>query len=99
MKNIKGWISRAFNLPILDRKRYHWVDYLRGVVILLVVYHHTYIGIQRSGIDVPASIADANMVFYSFRMPLFFIISGIFISRSLVSKSIKELIGIKFEKI
>ena len=70
MKNIRAWISDAFNLPILQRNRYNWVDYLRGIVILLVVYHHTYLGIQRSGMDVPSSVSDANMVFYSFRIQI-----------------------------
>ena len=99
MKNIRAWISDAFNLPILQRNRYNWVDYLRGIVILLVVYHHTYLGIQRSGMDVPSSVSDANMVFYSFRMPLFFIVSGIFTSLSLGKKSLRELIWTKYDKI
>jgi fucose 4-O-acetylase-like acetyltransferase len=99
MENTKNSISKAFNLTLLQRNRYNWVDYLRGVVILLVVYHHAYIGIERSGIDMPATIADANMVFYSFRMPLFFIISGVFTSLSLGSKPVNELIGVKFDKL
>lgn len=99
MKSVKEWISKAFNLPILKQNRYNWVDYLRGVVILLVVYHHTYLGIQRSGIKVPVSIADANMIFYSFRMPLFFIVSGIFTSLSLGAKPVKDLVWVKFDKL
>jgi fucose 4-O-acetylase-like acetyltransferase len=99
MENTKDWISKAFNLPLLQRNRYNWVDYLRGVVILLVVYHHAYIGIERSGINMPASVADANMVFYSFRMPLFFIISGVFTSLSLGTKPVTALIGVKFDKL
>jgi fucose 4-O-acetylase-like acetyltransferase len=99
MENIRGWISSVFNLPILQRNRYNWVDYLRGVVILLVVYHHTYLGLQKSGLDVPSSIADANIVFYSFRMPLFFIVSGIFTNRSLTYKSAADLAWVKYDKI
>lgn len=99
MENFREWISNAFNLTILNRNRYNWVDYLRGVVILLVVYHHTYLGIQRSGIHVPTSVADANMVFFSFRMPLFFIISGIFTSRNLLVKPVNELVWVKYDKI
>src|SRR5215203_3254614 len=99
MENFRVWISKSFNLPILKRNRYNWVDYLRGIVILLVVYHHTYLGIERSGLDVPASVGDANMVFYSFRMPIFFIISGVFTSISLTYKPLKDLIWIKFDKI
>ena len=99
MEKFSVWISKWFNLPLLNRNRYNWVDYLRGIVILLVVYHHTYLGIQRSGIPVPATVADANMVFYSFRMPLFFIISGVFTSLSLGKRSVNELVNIKFDKI
>jgi fucose 4-O-acetylase-like acetyltransferase len=99
MKNLKEWISKAFNSPILEQKRYSWVDYLRGVVILLVVYHHAYLGIQRSGVPMPDSVEDANMIFYSFRMPLFFIVSGIFTSFSLTRQSIKSLVWIKYDKI
>ena len=99
MKNFKEWIWKAFNISILKRNRYNWVDYLRGIVILLVVYHHTYLGIERSGIEVPESVGDANMVFYSFRMPLFFIISGIFTSITLSVKPINKLIWSKYDKI
>ena len=99
MKNTKEWITKAFNSTILEQKRYCWVDYLRGIVILLVVYHHAYLGIQRSGVPTPDSIEDANMVFYSFRMPLFFIISGIFTNLSLAKRPVKDLIWAKYDKI
>lgn len=99
MEKIKVWISNAFNLTLLERNRYNWVDYLRGIVILLVVYHHAYIGIQRSGISLPASVAEANIVFYSFRMPLFFIISGVFTRLSLTNRPVKDLIAVKYDKI
>lgn len=90
------WISSAFNSSILGKKRSIWVDYLRGIVIILVVYHHTFLGIEKIGIPVPKSIISANMAFYSFRMPLFFILSGIFTSISLHSKSITKIIWDKF---
>jgi fucose 4-O-acetylase-like acetyltransferase len=60
------------------------------------VYHHAYLGIERSGLHVPKSVGDANMVFYSFRMPLFFIISGMFTSMALASRSVKSLVWSKF---
>lgn len=96
MTNMRDWISRGFNSSVLQRNRYNWVDYLRGIVIILVVYHHTYLGIERSGVNVPAAVGDANMVFYSFRMPLFFIISGIFTCVSLQSKSVRSIVWSKF---
>ncbi|HXB35393.1 MAG TPA: acyltransferase, partial [Puia sp.] len=104
-----GWLYRAFNLSILSKSRLAWVDYLRGIAIVLVVYRHVLIGIQRSVAatlasgqsvpKVPDYLETANMIFFSFRMPLFFILSGIFISGSLARKSLKQLIGIKFENL
>jgi fucose 4-O-acetylase-like acetyltransferase len=99
VSTIDHWSNRAFNLPILKKKRLQWVDYLRGIAIILVVYHHVRIGIERSHIIVPAALVKANMIFYSFRMPLFFMLSGIFINRSLLKKPAGEIAGIKFEKL
>lgn len=94
---LRSLVSRAFNLPYLRKSRYRWVDYIKGIAILLVVYRHVLIGIERSGIDVSEYMKDANMIFYSFRMPLFFILSGIFISSSLAKRSFRQLTGLKFE--
>jgi fucose 4-O-acetylase-like acetyltransferase len=93
------WFSKAFNLPVLKENRWPWVDYLRGIAIILVVYRHVLIGIERSGISIPVSLVDANMIFFSFRMPLFFILSGIFINSSIAKRTIKQLIFIKFENL
>src|SRR5450631_3856954 len=95
----RNWVAKAFNTSILQRSRLAWVDYLKGIAILLVVYRHVLIGIQLSGITIPTILVNANMVFYSFRMPLFFILSGIFIGGSLARRSLKQLIGIKFENL
>lgn len=104
-----GFLQKAFNLSILEKKRLAWVDYLKGIAIVLVVYRHVLIGIQRSvttaighGANiplVPEYLEKANMIFFSFRMPLFFILSGIFISGSLAKRSLKQVIGIKFENL
>lgn len=106
---IKKMVSKAFNLSILQKSRLAWVDYLKGIAIVLVVYRHVLIGIQRyvasrqaQGVnipDVPAYLEKANMIFFSFRMPLFFILSGIFISGSLAKRSLKQVLGIKFDNL
>lgn len=93
------WIGKAFNTSVLKEKRYSWIDYLRGIAIILVVYHHVRIGIERSHIIVPQFLVEANMIFYSFRMPLFFLISGIFINLSLKKKSIRQVLSVKFENL
>jgi fucose 4-O-acetylase-like acetyltransferase len=66
-----------------NRNRLLWVDYAKGIAIILVVYRHILIGIERAGLPVDAWLKIANEVVYSFRMPLFFILSGIFISRTI----------------
>lgn len=99
VSSLRYWGERAFHLSILEKKRLQWVDYLRGIAIILVVYHHVRVGIERSGIVIPAALVKANMIFYSFRMPLFFMLSGIFINRSLQKKSASQIAGIKFEKL
>lgn len=76
-----------------------WVDYLRGIAIILVVYRHSLIGIERSGMAIPSYLIQANMIFYSFRMPLFFIVSGMFISSSLKKKGLQQIIVNKFDNL
>jgi fucose 4-O-acetylase-like acetyltransferase len=74
--------------------RLTWVDYAKGIAIILVVYRHILVGIERSGIPVDTYLKVANEVVYSFRMPLFFILSGMFISRTM-----EKYLGVAFVKL
>jgi fucose 4-O-acetylase-like acetyltransferase len=96
---IGNWCNKAFNLSVTRNNRLAWVDYLKGMAIILVVYRHVMIGIERSGIPVPAYIRIANEMFYSFRMPLFFLLSGIFINSSLAKRSIRQVLLIKVDNL
>jgi fucose 4-O-acetylase-like acetyltransferase len=96
---VQRWFARAFNTGVLQKSRLAWVDYLRGIAILLVVYRHVLLGIQNSGLLLPPSYLNANIMFFSFRMPLFFILSGIFISGTIAKKSLGRIIYIKFENL
>ena len=58
-ERIKDWWGMAFNTSILKRRRMEWVDYLRGIAILLIVYRHVLIGIQR-GNDLLRLLGDAG---------------------------------------
>lgn len=93
----QSWVSKAFNLPALQKSRLPWVDYLKGIAIVLVVYRHSLLGIEGSGEYIPPYLEQANLVFYSFRMPLFFMLSGIFASLSLKKRTVKQYIENKFE--
>jgi len=72
---------------ILKEKRWKWIDYDKGISIILVGFGHC-LSVLKGHVDL-----DAYPVFnyvatflYGFRMPLFFIISGIFISSGLKRK-------------
>jgi peptidoglycan/LPS O-acetylase OafA/YrhL len=53
VQGLRDGLVRAFNTPILQKKRLEWVDYLRGIAIVLVVYRHALLGIERSHVVVP----------------------------------------------
>lgn len=75
----------------MNHHRHIWIDYAKGIAIMLVVYRHVFEGLKLSGIDMSlyAYLEYANIFFFSFRMPLFFIVSGLFVSASLRKKGLK----------
>jgi fucose 4-O-acetylase-like acetyltransferase len=93
----QNFFSRAFNLPYLKTSRHNWIDYLKGIAIILVVYRHALIGIERTHTHIPEYLVNANMIFYSFRMPLFFVLSGLFISSSFAKRTFVKIASLKFE--
>jgi len=74
--------------------RLSWIDYARGIAIFLVLYRHIFEGIKRSGLDVSGHkfMEEANLAFFSFRMPLFFIISGVFIGGTLLKRGLNGFV-------
>lgn len=75
----------------LTKKRIAWSDHARGIAIMLVVYRHITVGMQRSGIPVSKLMYDGQEVFYNFRMAVFFILSGLFVANSLKKKPASEV--------
>jgi len=59
-----------------------------------VVYRHAFEGLKESGLAVSnyMFLEYANIFFFSFRMPLFFIVSGIFVAVSLQKRGIRKYI-------
>ena len=77
--------------------RQTWIDYARGIAIILVLYRHVFEGIKNSGLPVLsyAALEHANILFFSFRMPLFFIVSGIFVAGSLFKRGLGKFVETK----
>jgi len=67
--------------------RISWVYHARGLAIMLIVYRHIVLGMQAAGVPVSQVMYNLQIVFFNFRMPAFFILSGVFIARSLKRKS------------
>ncbi|HWJ28668.1 MAG TPA: acyltransferase, partial [Flavisolibacter sp.] len=66
-----------------------WVYHARGIAIMLIVYRHVVLGMTFSDVHVSPLMYDLQMVFFNFRMPAFFILSGVFIRKSLNNKTEK----------
>lgn len=70
-----------------DKLRVDWVDYAKGLGIILVVFGHSIAGINDAKLPINQTFYNTAFgVIYSFHMPLFFALSGMFFERSL-SKS------------
>ncbi|MBC7850583.1 MAG: acyltransferase [Chitinophagaceae bacterium] len=79
---------------ILSRNRYPWIDYARGICIILVCYRHIFGGVMTehySPTDHPV-LSYINIFFFSFRMPLFFIVSGMFYKLSQENKGTSNFV-------
>lgn len=71
-------------------QRLDWVDYARGVAIIFVVFRHTMVGLYRSDVAVPGFLYQIQEFTVNFRMPVFFMLSGIFLSRAMNKNSQKN---------
>ena len=77
---------------ILSNKRFGWIDYDRGISIILVTYRHCFESMEKAGLDLASYpfLEYINVFFFGFRMPLFFIASGIFISGSMRKRGLNS---------
>src|SRR5690348_5789226 len=95
---MKDSLARFYNYffnadTILHSKRLAWIDYAKGLTIILVVYHHSFLTLLHSDIGVNAWLINANLSVYSFRMPMFFMLSGLFITRGLRKRGLRKYIA------
>ncbi|RYF45164.1 MAG: acyltransferase, partial [Chitinophagaceae bacterium] len=83
---------------VLSESRYAWIDYAKGICIILVTFRHVQEGLHPAGALYPyPALKFADVFFFSFRMPLFFIVSGIFLGGTLRKKSVADYIGGRFK--
>ncbi len=80
--------------------RVNWIDYAKAIGITLVVYGHVARGLVKSGL-----LADSvefryiDSIIYTFHMPLFFFLSGLFLLASFQSKGFGRSLGSKVDTI
>ena len=78
--------------------KYHWVDVAKGIVMLLVVYGHMARGIYRAKLGLNEELFNFfDSLIYSFHMPLFFMLSGIFFLTSVNKRTTKKFIILKID--
>ncbi len=90
-------LAFLFNTNELKNSRLSWIDMAKGLAIIMVVFRHIVIGIERSGIPIEMVYRTIGEITFSFRMPLFFILSGFFIRASLQKRSNLAFINTKLK--
>ncbi|PSU27815.1 acyltransferase [Photobacterium phosphoreum] len=81
-------------------KHLNWVDYAKGLGIILVVYGHITEGIYNAGMAMDSGLYTAiDTMIYSFHMPLFFFLSGLFFTSSFQKRGLKNTIINKVDTI
>lgn len=87
------------NSAELKRTRLDWIDYAKGIGIILVVYDHVMSNLRFSDSRIDPTFYDYSYkLITSFHMPLFFFLSGLFIEKSL-AKGTKLFLVNKFNTI
>ena len=69
--------------PSVSKSRIDWVDAVKGLTIILVVMEHTTFGVQGAIGHLPALFGAVAEFAKPFRMPLFFLVAGLFAYKAL----------------
>jgi fucose 4-O-acetylase-like acetyltransferase len=82
--------------PITSGVRSNIVDIVKGLAIILVVYGHTAQGMVHRGWWAISDAAFSHTFIYSFHMPAFFFVAGLFVAGSIARRGNK---GFAIEKL
>ncbi|AHM63623.1 acyltransferase 3 [Flammeovirgaceae bacterium 311] len=81
-------MQKFFTLSANQNNRLAWMDYAKGIAIIMVVVRHVTKGMDLSGIVIDETVLEViHHVGLTFRMPLFFLLSGIFFRMSIAKRS------------
>ena len=84
----------------MNTSRDLWVDYAKAIGIILVVYGHVARGLYNASIPMGESTYKLiDSFIYSFHMPLFFFLSGLYFVKSLSNRSTKTFLLSKVDTI
>jgi len=80
---------------IINQKRWLWMDYDKGMGIIMVAFNHCYEVLDDHGLSLNDHpfLNYMRLFLYGFRMPLFFIVSGLLIAKSLNKKGLNSYIA------
>ena len=79
--------------------RTDWIDAAKGAAILLVVIGHAWRAIAGRNLISPDLFQAVDARIYAFHMPVFFALSGMFLTRSLVNKSTSAFIASRLKRL
>lgn len=84
----------------ISKPRITWIDFAKGLTIILMVYGHVMRGVNSAGLIQDVSFFNlSDKFFFSFRMPLFVILSGLFFLKSLNKYGTEGLIINRFRTV
>src|SRR5271154_4907855 len=82
-------MNEAKPTPDTSGVRSNIVDVVKGIAIILVVYGHTAQGMTHRGWWVGRGASFSHTFIYSFHMPAFFFVAGLFVSGSIAKRGNK----------
>jgi fucose 4-O-acetylase-like acetyltransferase len=78
--------------PITSGVRSNIVDIAKGIAIILVVYGHTAQGMTHRGWWVGPRASFSHIFVYSFHMPTFFFVAGVFVTGSIAKRGSRRFV-------
>ncbi len=75
----------------MNTARTDWVDYAKSIGIILVVYGHLLSSGYHAGLSIPKHFFElSDSIIYTFHMPLFFLLAGLFAEGSLQKRGARK---------